>query len=98
MDDPEDIKEEIEHQKALIKRYTKRLRVLEEQAAEFGKLYTPAHIVNEISDLKGLIETGKTHIKQLEQTLHPATTQKPAADSSTEKLKKILNAPSPTIA
>jgi len=55
MDNPDEIKEEIEHQEALKRGYRKRLRKLEEQAAIFG-LHVPPHIDIEIDELKERIE------------------------------------------
>jgi CheY-like chemotaxis protein len=48
--DADEIKEEIAHQRALKKEYSKRIRALELQAAKFG-LYTPSYIPVEIDDL-----------------------------------------------
>jgi hypothetical protein len=44
-------KKELAYKEALMKEYKKRYRVLELQAAMFGKLYVPAHIQVEINDL-----------------------------------------------
>lgn len=75
MDDPEEIKEEIEHQKGLIKDYRKRLRVLERQAAVFG-LQIPPYIQIEIDEITQRIETCETKIEGYElQIRAPRITQ-----------------------
>jgi hypothetical protein len=68
--DADELKEEIEHQKGLIKAYRKRLRILERQAAGFGALYVPTHIQTEIDDLMGKIEACKKKIEYYKQELH----------------------------
>jgi hypothetical protein len=68
----EEIEEEIEHQKALIKSYRKRMRVLEQQAAAFG-LHVPPHIQIEIDELAERIEACKKIIEHNEHMLPKVT-------------------------
>src|SRR6266487_4792495 len=53
--DADELKEEIAHCQALIKDYTKRLRVLERQAAKFG-IHVPPQIQVEIDELAEKIQ------------------------------------------
>jgi hypothetical protein len=68
MDDPEEIKQEIEHQKAVVRGYRKRLYKLEEQAARFG-VDTPPHIQIEIEELQERIHTILREVTRLKQAL-----------------------------
>lgn len=66
MDD--EIKEEIEHKRTLIKDYTRRLRVLERQVAKFG-LHTPSYIQVEIEEINENIQILISEIEIRQQKL-----------------------------
>ncbi len=46
----------VEDLKKLINKHQRRLHVLKEQEAGFGKLHVPAHIVTDIQDIEAEIE------------------------------------------
>lgn len=50
-EDFEDLKEFVSHNKQLIKSHRRNIMILEQQAAEFGSLYVPPYIKNQINDI-----------------------------------------------
>lgn len=70
--DIEEVKADIEHQRVLQTKYRKRLRATEQNAAEFSKGLTPAHLKTDIDELKELIKGCDTEIAQLKaQVIDP---------------------------
>lgn len=61
--DTDEIKEEIQHQRKLQKEYRKRLCVLEQQKAKFGRLNVIKHIRNEAGKLRERIHSCELKIR-----------------------------------
>ncbi len=64
---PEEINEEIKHQRDLLKTYTKNLRYLEKQIATFGPGYVPVHLLNERDAHEAERTKAMQKIRELEQ-------------------------------
>jgi hypothetical protein len=70
LDDIEDLKAAINHQKNLIREYTKSLQALEIKAARFG-IHIPSHMEIEISDIQALLSQCNQRINEYQQHLAP---------------------------
>jgi hypothetical protein len=63
--DPDKLRDELDHKRALIEIHTKQRRVLEQQVARFG-LHAPAHIQTELDEVKSAIAALEREIATLE--------------------------------
>jgi septal ring factor EnvC (AmiA/AmiB activator) len=84
----EEIRENIEHSRTLIREYQKRLRVLEVQSAQFG-YHVPPHIQLEIDDLNSKINKCKQYIRDYQDLWYDlALTERSQRQCYATQLKK----------
>ncbi|MCB0196962.1 MAG: hypothetical protein KDJ65_33755 [Anaerolineae bacterium] len=60
--------EEISHHRELLKTYTRHLKTLEIQAAKFGQLHVPSHLLIEIEDLRHKIHSSTVFIEEAKKS------------------------------
>jgi hypothetical protein len=68
-----ELEDAISHQRALRQTHQQHLRLLEQQAAEFGSLHVPAHLIHQIANLQAQIAMCDVSLTNLESQQVQAT-------------------------